>query len=70
MASQKPSPTEINWHLYDDDSGIIQLEEYEPGGMHPVMLGDTFRDGRYRIQDKLGYGRHSTVWLARDLQEE
>ncbi|KFY14237.1 hypothetical protein V491_06115 [Pseudogymnoascus sp. VKM F-3775] len=71
---RKPWITRPGAHLYDDDSGIIQphewLEEYEPGGMHPVTLGDTFCDARYRIQDKLGYGGHSTVWLARDLQEE
>ncbi|OBT65036.1 hypothetical protein VE03_05251 [Pseudogymnoascus sp. 23342-1-I1] len=77
MASQSPnnpSPARVNWHLYSDDSGIIQpheyLEEYVPGGLHTVTLGDTFHDGRYRIQNKIGYGGHSTVWLARDLQEE
>lgn len=74
MAPQNASPTRIDWHLYDDDSGIIQprewLVEYEPEGMHPVTLGDTFNDGRYRIEDKLGYGGYSTVWLARDIQEE
>lgn len=67
-------PSRIDWHLYDDQSGIIQPHEAlgwcEPGGFHTVTLGNTFHDGRYRIQDKLGYGGHSTVWLARDLQEE
>lgn len=67
-------PPRIDWHLYDDQSGIIQphesLYEYEPGGLHTVTLGDMFHEGRYCIHDKLGYGGHSTVWLANDLQED
>ncbi|OBT72140.1 hypothetical protein VF21_08775 [Pseudogymnoascus sp. 05NY08] len=67
MASQNnPSSLGIDWHLYDDGSGIIQphepLQEYVPGGLHTVTLGDIFHDGRYRIHNKLGYGGHSTVW--------
>ena len=41
-------------------------EEYLPGGFHPVSLGDTFKDGIYRIIRKLGYGSFSTVWLVKD----
>ena len=48
--------------------GEEQLSRYEPGGYHPVHLGDLFKDGRYRIVDKLGFGGFSTVWLARDSQ--
>lgn len=75
MASQNnPLLLRIDWHLYDDESGIIQphepLQEYVPGGLHTVTLGDTFHDGRYRIHNKLGYGGHSTVWLAQDIQGE
>lgn len=44
------------------------LYEYEAGGFHPVCIGDTFKDGRYRIRHKLGYGGSATVWLARDLE--
>jgi serine/threonine-protein kinase SRPK3 len=49
------------------------LTDYQPGGFHPVHLGDTFsklphsENPRYRILHKLGSGSFSTVWLARDF---
>jgi serine/threonine-protein kinase SRPK3 len=42
------------------------LEDYRPGGYHPVNIGDEFNLGRYLIVRKLGWGHFSTVWLARD----
>lgn len=44
------------------------LEDYRPGGYHPVNIGDDFNEGRYMIVRKLGWGHFSTVWLARDNQ--
>lgn len=41
------------------------LEYHRTAGFHPVHLGDTFKDGRYRVIHKLGHGSFSTVWLAR-----
>ncbi|KAF2226588.1 hypothetical protein BDZ85DRAFT_316089 [Elsinoe ampelina] len=38
---------------------------YHPGGLHPVHLNEVYEQ-RYRIIRKLGYGSHSTVWLALD----
>jgi len=32
------------------------LVEYERGGYHPVLLRDTFAEGRYRVVHKLGHG--------------
>ena len=53
-------------------SGIIPpcewVEDYRPGGYHPVHLGDTFHNGQYKVIRKLGDGAYSTVWLARDLK--
>jgi serine/threonine protein kinase len=52
------------------------LDNYKPGGYHPVHLGDTYSTlpgsdrPRYRILHKLGSGSFSTVWLAKDLSEE
>ena len=45
---------------------VEDVEKYKIGGFHPIHLGDTFEDGRYRILHKLGFGGFSTAWLARD----
>lgn len=45
-----------------------KLDRYRPGGYHPVLVGDTFKDGRYTIVNKLGFGGYSTVWLAWDKE--
>ena len=36
------------------------------GGYHRVSVGDTFKDGRYKVLTKLGWGHFSTVWLCSD----
>ncbi|EKM76766.1 hypothetical protein AGABI1DRAFT_102163 [Agaricus bisporus var. burnettii JB137-S8] len=50
--------------------GIEDIEDYHPGGYHPISIGDTFDHGRFRILHKLGFGGSSTVWLARDQRQE
>lgn len=52
----------IKYHLIED---VECLEEYKPGGYHPVHLGDRFHN-RYEVVHKLGHGTYSTIWLARD----
>lgn len=42
------------------------LEDYCKGGYHPVQPGQVYKDGRYTVVRKLGWGHFSTVWLARD----
>jgi serine/threonine-protein kinase SRPK3 len=44
-----------------------EIQQYRPGGYHPVRLDDCLKDGQYQILQKLGFGSFSTVWLARDL---
>ncbi|KAL9333041.1 hypothetical protein Peur_073180 [Populus x canadensis] len=43
-------------------------EDYRRGGYHAVRIGDTFKNGSYVVQSKLGWGHFSTVWLAWDTQ--
>lgn len=50
--------------LYEEED----VFKYRKGGYHPVYLGDTFHNDRYRIEHKLGFGRFSTVWLAKDIK--
>ena len=42
------------------------LLKYRDGGIHPVCLGDSFQNDRYKVHHKLGWGGSSTVWLAED----
>ncbi|KAJ4984062.1 serine/threonine-protein kinase SRPK3 [Stagonosporopsis vannaccii] len=70
MASPPPTPpTELprnsdEWRFENNSAPCEWAEEYRPGGFHPVKIGDTFHDGRYKVIRKLGEGSFSTVWLA------
>lgn len=41
-------------------------QNYDPKQFYPVKLGEIFHD-RYQVVVKVGFGGHSTVWLARNL---
>ena len=41
-------------------------EDYCKGGYHPVSVGEQYKDGKYTVVRKLGWGHFSTVWLSRD----
>lgn len=41
-------------------------EDYCKGGYHPVTVGEQFKDGKYTVVRKLGWGHFSTVWLSKD----
>ncbi|KAF2628840.1 kinase-like protein [Macroventuria anomochaeta] len=51
-------------HICDIDAE--PLHRYGKGGYHPVHIGDSLNDGRYKVLHKLGWGSYSTVWAARD----
>lgn len=52
---------------YEED--CEDYEDYCHDGYHPVSIGETFKEGRYRIIQKLGWGHFSTVWMAFDKNE-
>ena len=53
---------------HDSDSDDEGTEGYRKGGYHPVKIGEAFKDGRYVVKRKLGWGHFSTCWLCDDLE--
>ncbi|RKK99087.1 hypothetical protein BFJ71_g6459 [Fusarium oxysporum] len=51
---------------YRCDVDAEPMHRYRPGGYHPVALGDSLSDGRYKVLHKLGWGSYSTTWAAKD----
>ncbi|PLB46944.1 serine protein kinase [Aspergillus steynii IBT 23096] len=51
------------------DDVVESIEDYHPGGYHPVHLHDLF-NRRYEVIGKLAFGQTSTVWLAWDRRLE
>ncbi|KAG8220000.1 kinase-like protein [Butyriboletus roseoflavus] len=43
--------------------------DYNAGGYLPVKINDVFKDGRYLVVRKLGWGHFSTVWLVHDTHQ-
>ncbi|KIJ68617.1 hypothetical protein HYDPIDRAFT_165375 [Hydnomerulius pinastri MD-312] len=43
--------------------------DYNAGGYLPVKINDSFKEGRYVVARKLGWGHFSTVWLVQDTQQ-
>lgn len=63
---QSASILSVERRYYPLSLGLVEdVEEYRPGGFHPVHLGDVFQE-RFKVLHKLGSGGFSTTWLARD----
>ncbi|KAH0838491.1 kinase-like protein [Lanmaoa asiatica] len=43
--------------------------DYNAGGYLLVKINDVFKDGRYLVVRKLGWGHFSTVWLVHDTHQ-
>ncbi|CCD27294.1 serine/threonine protein kinase SKY1 NDAI_0K01030 [Naumovozyma dairenensis CBS 421] len=76
---QDGSPSENSEDKYDDDDDDVfsdesscdekneeSLKDYKPGGYHPAFKGEGYKENRYILVRKLGWGHFSTVWLALD----
>lgn len=66
MAGVKEEEEEGRSESSYDTSEDEGTEDYRRGGYHAVRIGDTFKQGTYVVQAKLGWGHFSTVWLAWD----
>ncbi|KAI9215971.1 kinase-like domain-containing protein, partial [Blastocladiella britannica] len=64
-AASKPADEDASeGTAYSDDEE--DAVDYCQGGYHPVRIGDMYKEGRYTVLRKLGWGHFSTVWLCRD----
>ncbi|KAE8446748.1 hypothetical protein EG329_011653 [Mollisiaceae sp. DMI_Dod_QoI] len=64
--SKSPEVTSRTVYYPQNSDEIEDIEQYRPGGYHPVELGDVLHNGQYHVLHKLGHGGFSTVWLAQD----
>ena len=63
MAEEKKEEGSDVSEYSSEDEGT---EDYKRGGYHAVRIGDGFKNDRYVVLSKLGWGHFSTVWLASD----
>ncbi|KAI9826128.1 MAG: serine/threonine protein kinase, CMGC group [Thelocarpon impressellum] len=64
--NQSPSSTSSRDEAAENTADEEDSEDYCKGGYHPVTVGEVFKDGKYTVVRKLGWGHFSTVWLSRD----
>ncbi|KAF2022146.1 kinase-like protein [Aaosphaeria arxii CBS 175.79] len=62
-----PARTQRSWEYLSE----IDAEDphgYSAGRYCPIEIGQNYKDGRYKVIYKLGWGGYATVWLARDTR--
>ncbi|ETS81801.1 hypothetical protein PFICI_06803 [Pestalotiopsis fici W106-1] len=63
MQEYEHDPEREVWGTHED------VNEYNPGGFHPVHIGDVIH-GRFEVLHKLGQGGFGMVWLCHDRDTE
>ena len=53
-------------HSNSYESDAEEFDEYGVDGYHPVYIGEGYKNGRYIVKQKLGWGYFFTVWMAYD----
>jgi serine/threonine-protein kinase SRPK3 len=64
--THSPSSSSSSLDEAENTADEEDSEDYCKGGYHPVSVGEEYKDGKYTIVRKLGWGHFSTVWLSRD----
>lgn len=64
--SHSPSSSSSSVDEAENTADEEDSEDYCKGGYHPVQVGEEYKDGKYTVVRKLGWGHFSTVWLSRD----
>ncbi|EIW55371.1 kinase-like protein [Trametes versicolor FP-101664 SS1] len=49
---------------------MLSPEDGQPYGYFPMRLGQTLDEGKYMVVRKLGYGTHSSMWLAKEIMPD
>ena len=66
--SRSPSSSSSEEDAAEATADEEDSEDYCKGGYHPVQVGESFKNGKYIVVRKLGWGHFSTVWLSRDTE--
>ncbi|KAI9805589.1 MAG: hypothetical protein M1825_000840 [Sarcosagium campestre] len=66
QGTRTPSSSSSKEDAAENTADEEDSEDYCKGGYHPVQVGETYKDGKYTVTRKLGWGHFSTVWLSRD----
>ncbi|MCJ1415724.1 serine/threonine protein kinase, CMGC group [Xylographa parallela] len=68
LNSRSSSSSSSNGDGTENTAEEEDSEDYCKGGYHPVQVGETYKEGKYIVVRKLGWGHFSTVWLSRDTE--
>ncbi|RYC55216.1 hypothetical protein CHU98_g10992 [Xylaria longipes] len=65
VENSEPSESPKQLYFQPREIGDIEdIEDYRPGGLHPVDMFDMLLDDRFEVCHKLGSGGIATVWLC------